>query len=93
MGFAKQKELLKAIAETNEEGGWVPSFSYKKRGMESESRYFNEVPWMRCRAPLDAPVLTAVRIVGNSDYRMKYEKNVAVCKILKRVGVNLGFGY
>ena len=61
--------------------------------MTCESRYVNGIPWMRCKAPLPADPLTALRFCGNMKMRVKYERLLSVGKIIKTIGCNLAYGY
>lgn len=61
--------------------------------MKCESKYINGVPWMRAKAPLPCDPLTGMRFAGNMDQRVKYERLLAVGKIIESKGPNLALGY
>ena len=61
--------------------------------MFCESKYIDSIPWMRANAPLDYDALTCLRFCGNMVNRLKYEKNLSVCKMIDTIGVNMLFGY
>ena len=92
-GFKARDQLIQLAAQDANENGWSQCTSNKKRKMCCESKFVGSVPWMRSWAEMDHDVLTCVRVAGNMDCRLKYEKMLAVGKLIENVGCNLMFGY
>lgn len=80
--FKERDKALMILVEDSKANGWAESVSSKKYGMTCETKFIGNQPWMRAEAPLDYDALTCLRLVGNMDMRLKYEKNLSIGRII-----------
>jgi len=91
MAFKKEKEFFK-ILDDNE--GWTTPINNKKTGLvcyhKTSARGMNLI---KVKCPSDFDALTTFRAAGNSENRLKYDKNIQMVKPIEQVGANFLIGY
>ena len=90
----KKKDDLFRYLDEDKSNGWSVMINNKKKDLYAETRNSERgIPMIRARTYSNYDPLTTFRIVGSSDMRPKYDKNIHYCKMIDKLGTNLLVGY